>query len=68
MAEFNKLTVIINASGPPAIIIQNPEIMMNVKIPRITQFFHLKVENELTNRILTNSISMLRVCLQVSIT
>lgn len=22
---------------------QNPEIMMNVKIPRITQFFHLEV-------------------------
>lgn len=34
-------TVIINAKGPPAIIIQNPEIMMKVKMPRITQFFHL---------------------------
>lgn len=35
------LTVIIKANGPPAIIIQKPEIMMNVKMPRITQFFHL---------------------------
>jgi hypothetical protein len=38
--------VIINASGPPAIIMQNPEIMMNVKIPRITQFFHLQVQTK----------------------
>jgi hypothetical protein len=39
-----QLTVIIKASGPPAIIRQKPEIMMKVKIPRITQFFHLKLE------------------------
>lgn len=44
---FNKnLTVIIKASGPPAIIMQKPEIIMNVKMPRITQFFHLKIVNK----------------------
>lgn len=44
--EFRaQLTVIIKASGPPAIIIQKPEIMMKVKMPRITQFFHLQLIN-----------------------
>lgn len=43
MIKLNEnFTVIINASGPPAIMRQKPDIMMKVKIPRITQFFHLK--------------------------
>lgn len=40
--NYENFTVIINASGPPAIMRQKPDIMMKVKIPRITQFFHLK--------------------------